>query len=215
MGSDGTLTSLKLGEGIAVMAVPDTLVFGNWSISEEDQLQVIRNRASSSGCLYLTCSWFVFLSKEVNNSALIVENGKEKIGTLEQGRQALLVASAKAKLKVTSSFCTIEYVPRPTHIPDSSDCHFNSIHGRTDVQLCLEKLCFGRLPPPLHLPISTNGFAAALACQPLTAPSSLHAVTQFVPPQTPPLFSTAVLPADLGRIGSGGKDQTDERGSSR
>jgi hypothetical protein len=99
MGSASTIASLKAGGG---MDVPETFVFGSWSMNKEDQLQAVRNRSSSSQCLYLTCSGFVFLSKEENNKALIVENGKEVIGTLEQGHQALLAASEKAKPEVPS-----------------------------------------------------------------------------------------------------------------
>ncbi len=103
-GSTDTIASLKAGGG---MAVPETLVFGSWSINQEDTLQVVRNRSSSSQCLYLTWCGFVFLSKEENNKALIVENGKEVIGTLDQGRQALLAASEKAKPEVPSSHIII------------------------------------------------------------------------------------------------------------
>ena len=103
MGSAGTIASLKAGGG---MAVPETLVFGSWTMNKEDQLHTVRNRSSTSQCLYLTSSGFVFLSKEENNKALIVENGKEVIGTLDQGRQALLAVSEKAKPQVPSRHST-------------------------------------------------------------------------------------------------------------
>jgi hypothetical protein len=98
-GSAGTITSLKAGGGVAV---PKTLDFGSWSLREEDQLLVVRYKANSSGGLYLTSRGFIYLPTAKSNSdkALIVENGREVIGTLEQGREALQAASEQAKLKV-------------------------------------------------------------------------------------------------------------------
>ncbi len=102
-GSADVTASLKAGGGVAL---PGAFDFGCWSLGEEGQLKVIRNKASSSGCLYLTRSGFVYLpSLELKGDvALIIENGREVIGTLEQGREALQATSEKADLKVTPFF---------------------------------------------------------------------------------------------------------------
>jgi hypothetical protein len=97
-GSAETVSSLKAGGGTVVT---EGSVFGSWIIGKEDQFHVVRNRSRSSQCLYLTCTGFVFLAGEDNNKALIVANGKESIGTLDDGRQALLAASEKVKPEVT------------------------------------------------------------------------------------------------------------------
>jgi hypothetical protein len=96
-GSASTLASLKAGGG---MEIPESLVFGSWTIGKENQLRTVRNKDSSSQCLYLTCVGFVFLTQAKNKTAVIVENGKESIETLEHGRQALLAASDKVESKV-------------------------------------------------------------------------------------------------------------------
>jgi hypothetical protein len=95
--SANTLASLKAGGG---MNIPERLAFGSWTMTKEDQLQAIRNKESASQCLYLTCVGFVFLTQERHRVAVIVENGKEKIETLDNGRQALITASEKAKPEV-------------------------------------------------------------------------------------------------------------------
>jgi hypothetical protein len=117
-GSADTIASLKAGGG---MAVPKTFDFGCWSLREEGQLKIVRNKDSSSGCLYLTSSGFVYLpSLELESDvALIVENGREVIGTLEQGREALQGASGKADLKVTSSFhAQMDTILSPNRVTD-------------------------------------------------------------------------------------------------
>jgi hypothetical protein len=94
------IASLKAGGG---KDVPETTCFGSWSITEEDHLPAVRNKSTSSQCIFLTCVGFVFLG---SGDALIVENGKEVICSLEQGRQAMLAAAEKAEPEVTPSFQT-------------------------------------------------------------------------------------------------------------
>jgi hypothetical protein len=112
-GSASTIASLKAGGGLNV---PESLVFGSWTITKEDQLQVVRNGGSSSQNsqnLYLTHFGFVFLTEAKSKLAVIVENGKELIETLEYGRQALYATSEKFKPKVV---CTRKSAQKRVHV---------------------------------------------------------------------------------------------------
>jgi hypothetical protein len=99
-GSAGSLASLKSGGGVDV---PESFIFGSWTITREDRVHVIRNKDTSSQSLHLTCLGFVFLTQAKHSVAVIVENGKEVIETLDIGRQVLLAASENAKPKVIFS----------------------------------------------------------------------------------------------------------------
>ncbi len=100
--STSTFASLKAGGGLVVT---EGLNFGSWNITKEDQLLVIQNSHSTLQRLYLTCAGFVFTgnSTGADTKALIVAKGKEMIGNLELGHQALLSATEKAEPTVKLS----------------------------------------------------------------------------------------------------------------